>query len=408
MALGAVVGAALTTPAARKWTLTIGGLDVSIQLGGSKGTSYGVPIETVKLTEAGVDQVSSLAFVIDDPAGVLVFEERAPVHFHDCVRDVPLFEGFLDKIDVEQEGLARRHVVTCGGVEAALDWMIIPAGADLSVVAGGPSPALPDVVQALVGQALGVGVPLRAFANPGGNSTQAKPVAGNVSDLVPTGLDLGGRTLRQAILAAVTLSGASLPPGLTVDFYSGLRFMATTGYGGGYGGNVLLHQWSDRAAILVDGATFVGADTKAGSTFSEAIHQVYVQGGNAAGSGLVSDGTGLRGPIATISESLSTSAALRNSLGRTWLARRGALIYAKTRIEHQINAGTAGAERRAFGQLNIDNAQMGFTGANVALLPVQRIVKTFQPAGTEVWEIDAGAKVTGAGAFLRRIVPTAI
>lgn len=412
MALGAVVGAALTTPTARKWTLTIGGLDVSIQLGGAKGTSYGVPIDSIRLVEVATDGVSSLAFDIDDPAGVLVFEERAPVHFHDHVRDLPLFDGFLDTIRVAQVGLARRHTVQCVGIEAVLDWMVLPDTVTIAVVSGGPSPPLSDVVQALVGQALGVGVPLRALMNVGGQSTAAKPIADLNSQSVSTGasgdLALGGRTLRQAIVTCALLTGTVLPAQLTVDFYGGVRLMGSTGYGGGYGGNVLLVARADATGLVVDGATFIGAEASVGANFGEAIHQVYVQGGNAAGSGVVTDGSGIRGPIATASEPLSTTAGMRNSLGASWLARRGALIYGKVRIEDQANAGAAGAERRAYGTIQINNPEMGFTGGTVAILPMQRIAKSFRSGGQEVWEVDAGSKVTGAGGFMRRIVPTAI
>jgi hypothetical protein len=400
MALCPLVATQLTTPAARKWTLTIGGLDVAMQQGGAKGTSYGVEIDSVTVTEVGCDQVSSLSFVIDDPAGILAFEERAPIHFHDCVRDVPLFEGFLDRDEVTQEGLARRHHVTAIGIEVVLDWLIIPSPMTVIVANGGGSPLMADVAQALLGQAIGVGVPLRAFQNLVSpyKSNAATPIDSMpgiivATDLVTGDLVLGGKTLRQALATCSLLTDG--PAQFTVDFYGGLRMSRGDP--------------SDIVGMTVNGVTWIGADIKVGASYGEVIHQVYVQGGSASGTGVVSDGTGVRGPTGVVSEPLVTGAKMRDSLGRAWLSRRGALQYGTLTIEDQATAGTYGAERRAFATVVVINSpEMGFTGPTIAILSVQKIEKTFRSGGTEVWQIAAGAKVTGAGAFMRRLTPTAL
>lgn len=409
MALGPVVAAALTTPAAKLWSLTIGGLEVSRQAGGAAGTSYGVEIETVVVTEAACDRISGLAFTLDDPAGVLTFDERAEVRLHDCVRDVPLFLGFLDQIGTVQDGLARRLKISAIGVEAVLDWMILPSAliGDLFTVL-----TLTQAVQSLVAQTTG-GFPLRAFSDPSGgaSSTQATPIA-NVSGAIPfpdgtNPADCSGMTLRQAIAYAVQLYGGPQgKPGCTVDFYGGLRLFAQTAIGTPPA-VVWINSAPDAQSIGISPiGPYYGGKTDMGATYSEIVHRVLIRGGNAAGSGLVTDGAATIGPTPIFSDSTIKTAAARDALGRTIILGRGANLYGSTTIE-SIIVKDAG-EHRAYGAITISDPELGFTGATFATLPILSIRKSFASSGMETWEVEFGSQVGAGSHLLRRLTASQV
>lgn len=410
MPLAPVVGAALTTPAAKVWSLTIGGLEVSKQAGGTLGTSYGVEIGSVLLTEASCGRVSGLEFTLDDPLGVLTFDERAEVRFHDCVRDVPLFLGFLDQISVAQDGLGRKLNVSAVGIEIVLDWMVLSSAVmgDIFTVL-----TLTQAVQSLVAQTTG-GYPLRAFANAAGGtaSNQAQPLA-NVTGSIPfpdgtNPPDASGMTLRQGIAYAVQLyGGPSGKPGCTVDFYGGLRLLSQSAIGTPPA-VVYINVAPDTQPINVSSAIgpYYGGNIEMGATYSEIVHRVLVRGGNAAGSGVVTDGSGTIGPTPIVSDSTIKTAVALAAVGRTAILGRGASIYGSMTVE-TITVKDAG-EHRAYGYITIDDAQLGFTGSTFATLPVLSIRKSFASSGMETWAIEFGSPVGAGSHLLRRLTASQV
>lgn len=349
--IGASLAVGLTAPARSLW---IGGLDVVLKPG-TPGNKYGVPIETVDITEAGPGGVSSMTFTIDDPLLEVTLAEGQFVRLFNHLRGLPEFAGLIQGWTIRPVTTGRQIDVVCQGLEVALDWLMIPS---LTIPAGTDMVA---AIQSAYANTVGTAPPLRAFAASGVLSCQATPIEGVFMGTFPAAYALvfTNVTLRQAIQSifqACIVQPATDPYvfDVTVDFYSGLRVIwATYIYATGTMG---VGSPSDWATIP---NTETHADLKNSGDAGGAFHNVLVIGGNAAGSGLVTDGTGLPSKTAQLNDPSILTAAARDQAGRTYLIGKGVVTRGSLRFEEPTFETTMapGTEYHPGSSLQVNDAQ---------------------------------------------------
>lgn len=397
MALGPVVAAALTDHSARTRALWVGGVDV-ISQPGTAANRYATLIDSILVTENGPGQVSSMQFQVDDPGKALTFTEGMEVIFQDLVRDTPIFRGWLANAEAVMTGLGRVWILDVDGPEILLDWMKVSA---LSFAAGAAD--FQAAVLSVVAQAAqpGGGIALRAFGDPTGlgDSTQATPVGlAPYGTLVP--VDVPSGTLRQALEALSSAYVSSGSPrhrvAATVDFYLGLRMAEITQADATWSGNVL--DWAD--LIVGQTGTYVTASLRHAESYGETLHQVLILGGNAAGSGLVSDGSGLPGDVAFVQDATSTSATIRDGIAQNLLAARGVKVRGSFDLEDTPNIGAPGSEIHPMMRAEITNTAI--PGLLSTRYPIMQIRKRFRPS-TELWTVSYGGHPPSAAKTLRRL-----
>lgn len=393
----AVIATQLTDRSARPFTLTVGGVDVL----GLNGSSYRTQLESIELNEAGWNGVSSLSFSVWDPQRAFTPTDMAEVEFWDATEDQPLFVGFVQEWTLSTRSIGRTIDIQCVGIEAILDWMVIP-----EAHAFFPGEEVFTLTQALAGKSTGVGVQLRTMtaATPSTNapSSQAFPVGG-CGDGTESGITImegtiaEGTSLREAINAVAAVNRPLLatldiiPARVTVDFYHGLRLSHIAP--------------SDYDTLAVTDA-IPGLPEPAATQLEYTrdalgvVHSVYVQGGNAAGSGLFSDGSGIPGPSASVSAPGSTTTIERDAVGLSYLrsfavALRGTVDIGPWR--------PTGSNYRAGSECTVTNAAIGISGESGEIGSVaKRFVK--QAAGiAQVWTVAFGAQRASAVRQLRRL-----
>ena len=382
MALGAVLAAALTDHSARSRSLTVQGLDVLKQPGGG----YGVPIETISVEEAAPGYVSSMSFTIEDPAKAVTVNTGDKVQFWDHVRDIPIFAGFVDTA-VYSPAFATGRTITveCVGLDAVLDWLTLPAVTLAFTWAGGYD--VYPAVQSLYAQANGIGVPLNtgfavqygSQAFPVGNLTayQALMASGTYAITGGTSLRSAIRGLLAAAVEAVTYLSGQPSYGLTVDFYGGLRC------------------WDTAPAFYTthpsDYADLTVTDTSASAlTSAQLLHVmdggsvvrgVQVNGGNAAGTGYVSDGSGIPGRTSVVTDATLLTAAAKlaaanDAIAQAVVTPRGSFLL-DTYTPTSVHPGST---------LTLTDAGIGVA----TWYRVQGITKTFNGDGTQQWTVAYG------------------
>lgn len=388
----AVVAAALTNHAARSKLLAIGGVDVVFQPGAS-GNGYGVPIDTVEVIESGPGGVSSLTAIASDPGIALLLTDGQDVRFHDLVNDVPIFTGWLQSWgyvpDFGQQG--RRISFSAIGPEILLDWAIVPPS--LTIVSG------TDVVTAIqmaVAAAVGTG-PLRAFSAGGASapSSQANPIQwGTLSTSIVTDTLVLSGTLREVLRSITTYVVGGHGYGgayVTVDMTYGLRVW----FSGPSDWNTLTIIDTSASAIVAEGLSH---DVDAAAI----VRGVYITGGNAAGTGLVSDGTGKLGPIAELSDSTILTASALQVAGQAYLnsfaaGERGSFSLTDHTPDLAVHGGSS---------VSVGDARLG-----AAVSPVggriAQIKKTFQPV-RQTWVVSYGGLPPSLTRALRRLTRTTL
>ena len=400
--------------ATRHKTLKIGGTDV-LTVYADSTTSYSVPIESISLTEEGPGGVSSLSFSIWDPLVEVTLESAANVEFWDwdntsTIYGRPLFLGFLQAISIRPAdgGPGRWLDIDCIGIECLLDWMLVPA---LTVPAGTRFPA---AIQSCVANATGVGWPLRAFSdNPGdedARNDQAHPVSGYAPGFPSTQYDvvIDGGSLRNAIADCVTacdtwVTGTGAVT--SVDFTSGLRVWPTSMGTGTEAGVITTYLADDYTYLRVENVLAPGATHTPASTLKFTIdpsgisRAVYIVGGNAAGSGLVSDGSGIVGPVAFVNDSTILTAAKRNAVAAAYLSQFSQGIRGTFTLEN-TDTGTGTANVRAGGVARFYADSQTFS-ADISFT-IMSIRKTFYAGSHEDWDIAVGGFVGSAVKQLRR------
>jgi hypothetical protein len=393
--LAGAISLAWTDFTTRPKTLTVGGLTL---IGGPASPAYGVAIETIRLIEQGPGQTSSLSFTITDPTGVVTLTAGADVRFRDFTNaDLPLFTGFVSSWSSTHEGVGRSIDVECIGIEAMLDWLYVPVVVSWPAT---PSAAVfMAALQSAIGQALGIGVPLNAagdsaFGGGSGNSSLATPIGTNGWAL-PSAGSAGPGSLRSVltqIMDAARATGATIGTTqglqLTVDFYGGIRIWELDQNSQGA---------LDYGPFVVSTASAPRPDTAQHRVIpGEAVRQVYVTGGSAAGSGVVSDGTGIAGPTAQISVPSSLTADDVVTYGRSYLLRNGGTTQGTVIAAEaaSVNVGNiVTSQRRAGSQLTLTDAQAGVTGFQTQMSSIEKV---FYPGTGERWTITYGLRRSGA------------
>lgn len=315
MALGAVLAAALTDHSSHFYSIFIDGLDVVREPGASP--RYAVPDSSISIDEQGPDGVSSMDFIIECTTALpITVNDGAEVRFDFSATSYRYFRGWVDHVDYENMpgDVGTRFKVRCTGIEAALDWCVMPNDV---VIPAGTDPGV--AVQTLAAQAAGTVLGLlNVAANGSGGSSQAFPVTTGIGGTVVTGNAItvtAGTTLREAI-REVTAQTTNATSDLvaTVDFWGGLRYYtASSGV-------------NDSVSITVDDDPPVngpGENTTYGIDASQ-VRAVVVKGTGVTVT--VGDGSGKPGATAVLADSTLTTVAAATQAGQGYLRQYASAV----------------------------------------------------------------------------------
>jgi hypothetical protein len=389
MTSSAVIATQLTSTTAYPYALYLGSLNV---IAGTGGNAAAVPFDTIDLTEIGPGGASALSFTVEDPQGVVPIPGASMnVQLWDLTNNRPMFNGFVQDRNLRPYQPQGRYIdITAIGIEAVLDWMIVPS---LTILSGTNTQA---AVQSCYANATGIGVALNATGTSADNGSLAGPIGDlGAASGASTQLDvvLAGETLREAIrkvLDVSQLAGGSFgfktaSIGVaTVDFWGGLRvFDPTQGP-------------SDYALLVVNDTT--------GPIYSEplnhelddtgTIHQIYIKGGNAAGTGLFSDGSGIAGQVAFLDDATILTSTARDAAGFAYLADKGGAVrgvFGMKTVRPTTNI-------RAGSQVSVIDTLVGVSQT----FPIASIHKTFTDT-LQNWEVAYGGLRPSAMRHLRRL-----
>lgn len=383
-----------------QFTLTLDGLQV-LKNPSAGGNTFGVPIDSVQLEEAGFGQVDSLTFELDDPVGELSVAEGMAVLMWDHTAGLPLFRGRLDSWGAVAWGVGRRITIGCIGVQSWLDDQYLPA---LTLAIGTDIEA---GFQALVAASVGCGgfYPNCAIAT--SSSSRDKPIGIGLGPTITTSTawTWAGGSLRQGLQAWADFVTADVLDWesfarikVTIDQHGGLRVIRCP-----HDPTVTLPSTTDLFGPIIDKAfgNHAPANTSHGVNASGAVHAVYVKSSTPAGTGLVSDGSGLPGRTAVITDNNSTTGALRDAIGRAYLGQQSVVAAGSVDAEYAgLGPGTPGAEDRAYGTVLLTDPQAGVNGVGFYM---SSISKRFVANGDEVWSIEYGGESRRASQVLRRL-----
>lgn len=383
MAVGAILATALKGIGTPPKGLYLDGLDVVKRPGGS---GMGTPIDTVRVTEAGPGGVSSMEFVIDDPALAVAVTDGMEVRFQDHTLDYPIFLGWVQSYSVRPAfgDTGRQIAVTAVGAEAVIDWAVLANDITFPAFSGTTFAA---IAQRIVGNAIGLG-PIRAGSLTGvfeGN--QAFPILDSGWFIPSTITIKAGTTVREALRMMISQAAAAgwLPVVTTVDFYYGLRAFTESSRPGDY-------------------ATLVLTNVFASASNSETLNYDVdtagvIRGVMVRGTGvtvIVVDGSGRMGPIAVLDDTTVTTAAMATAAGVAYLnAFRSGL---RGRFGQSDRAGSAVIHAGGFVQ--ITDARVGLAAE---FLRIMRIGRTFNPSGRENWVVDFGGLPPSGAALIRHL-----
>lgn len=409
MALGAVLGAALQTPATLTHTLTLEGVSVLRQPGVAGGL-YGTDLDSIHVQEAGPGGVSTMDFQVDDPADVLSISDGARVVYWNHFRDVPVFVGSVDTATERPLGVGGKTItVRAVGQDARLDWGV--AASDITFAAG---TSAGDAIQTLVALAVGLGAVNAARS--GGLSSRDQPIAAawfSVGLLADAVTITGGTTVREAIrqicaqaFPAVRAADSDfVEHAATIDPWGGLRVMTRLA------SSAMASDWTDwtvdsrAGGILGSPATGLELVRNASQ-----VRAVYIRGGAPAGSGVISDGSGKPGATALLVDETLTTAAGRDAAGAAYLAQYAGKLTGRFRVQDRAWSATVGTQVRAGSRVQIyDDALAPFAAGGVASV-IMSIDKSYtdalDPGGAgplETWDVTIGALPPSLAALLRRL-----
>lgn len=403
MPLAPIIGAALQVITAPPWSIFIDGNDLAFAPG-TAGHRVGIPIDSVELDLEGGGGVSSASFDVTDPDRAVTVSEGSRVVFYDHVRGVPRFAGWVQSWANTPLGISRRIHLEAQGFEAILDWAFIPG--TLTIPSGTTTP---NAILAVAGAATyPPGVALLAFGPPAGGTNGDARAGAGVGSFLPFSYVLQqdavitDTSLRDALkaVAAVSgdtggLSGELVVPRLnfTVDFWGYLRAWIGTP--------------DDWAGVVTSSGFGSSSPAPAAPSFlndaAGASHAVYVVGGNAAGTGMVVDGTGIPGPIARINDSTITTANGKTAAAFAYMQERSGIQRAPVQLQDYIPAGSPGnAHPRPGAGVSIRDAQLGIDPS--ASYRMDGITIAFTAGGdAEQWEISAGGRRPSAVNYIRRL-----
>lgn len=380
MALGAVF-AAIVQPPSRGKLLTIAGVDVTKEPG---TLGLGSDPTDVEVTHAGPSAVSSMTFNVDDPKATLAIFEGDPITFVNLVTGTIIFQGWVQTVSssVAFGDQGRVWEITAVGPEIILDWAVVPT---LTIPVG---TGIQDAVQAAVAAATWTG-PLRAFASPNGSlvrSTQLKPIEGSL-DVLTAAVTVSNTTLRETIRQVIAACATGSTALCTVDMTFGLR--------------LFIHGFPVDFTVLAvaDTADPRPANLVNLTDYGPRIRAVSVIGGNAAGTGIVTDGTGLPGATGTLTDATILTAAALAAAGADFLARyqvagRGSFDLEDWAADDTVKPG---------GNVTVASAALGLTAGAFAGVRIGSIVKRYNAAGRETWHVTYGGNPPSAVRTLRRL-----
>lgn len=390
----AAVLATLPSTAARAYTLTVGGNDLNVT--GESGAAYMVDIDSIDVTEAR-DGGSSMSFRVWDPNKEVVVYDGLVVEFWDNTNTRPLFGGFVQSWKQGSATGGRWLDVECAGFDVLLRWLVVGS---LTIPSGTWTNA---AIQSAAANCFGVGFPLRAFSQPGlggfqGNQAQPIAACADVVNLftLSQAVVLDGQTLAEAIdliLEASILDsyfGADLVLTYGVDVQAGLRVYAT---------KFIPTDYADLTVSDTSGQAVTVLDHEQGSR----ERSVYVKGGNAVGSGVVGDGTGVPGETAIINDSNITTALGKQLAGVAYLLQRQTPASGSL----SIGAWQPSGNIRAGSRVTITNAAAGLVADRFRIIRITKKWLKSSPV-KETWGIDYGTQrasaVTATSRVSRKIV----
>jgi len=414
VALGAILAAALNTAASRSKALWVGGVDVIYDPLGPT-INYAVPIDTVIVDHMGPGGVSSMEFTVElpNPTGSVSIGEGMDVRFYDFTKGWYDFYGFVDHVDVENMdgSVGTRYRVRCTGIEAVLDWSVMPS--DLVVPAGLNCDAAAQLVFAnAVGTSLGR---LHAGANGTTNvSSDALPVASapSFSTTATVGATFtisAGTTLREA-LRAVVGSFVYIPNGsaasetflVTVDFLGGLRFFGEGQTSGNWSSSA--DQW-DFPQIDNDppyaALSYVGEVTTYGIDAAQ-VRAVLVRGTGVTQ--MVVDGTGKEGPVAVLDDSSVTTTAQAIVVGTNYLTDYASDVRGSLELT-DWPVWASQSRPGGYFTLGITDARLGLSAVT---LRGSEVVKTYNPSGRQNWTVSFGAATPSLAGLTRQLTRTTL
>lgn len=394
----AVIGAALNTAGAHPYNLEVGGQDVIKVPGGS---GFGVPLDSIQVTEAGPGNVSAMEFDVDDPEGAFSVSGPVGVTFKandGASPETIYFRGWVDGFDNFPAfgGQGRVIHVRCSGVEQLLDWAIVPPllttlpatlfSKCAAILAGLYQPLLQRT-----GTDAGTVMVLAPYTRSGswqypqGNMVRPAEPKWSIFSQNATWVPQG-TTLRNTILDLAAHSFWS-DSGTGASDFTGTQILMTVDYW--YG----LRIWEDDPSLQPDdyttlvindtyAGTNVAADLNWSSDWASVTRGTYVVGNASTDYGLFSDGSGNSGRAvllndSTISSTLVALGRARGTMAEDSSFTRGNLKLGPFSPATTIHAGSL---------ISINDASTGL----VATHRIMEIQKTFTGDGRQNWTVTFG------------------
>lgn len=398
MANAAIVGTALTDQSAHPFSLLVGGVDVIKEPGGS---GFGVPVESVRVSEAGPGGVSSIEFQIDDPFKEVTIPDGSEVVF--WKGDSCLFRGWVDQMNAQPDfgGIGRTWSVQGIGIEAILDWTICKA---MTAPFDTSNPRFPWVVSFLCSlfapqlkapMSGPTGDPPAPYTNNGSFDYPIGSMLPVFHPITSPSLPTITGTLRQAIEAYAqqcyrqTNPPTGVPFLATVDFYWGMRV------------------WEDAITNQPDDyTTLTITDTYAGANVADTLryenepgsdyHGAYVEGTGIAG--FYGDGSGIYGRTGLIQDTAITDDASARERVATFIAQQAI----PARGSFQLNDWTPPTTVHAGSLVSITDAATGIAQN----FRIMQIDKTWNNSGRENWTISFGGLQRSAMRRMRNLTRT--
>lgn len=376
------------------YSLWVGGDDVIF----NKRT----PIETIEVTENGPGAVSSMAFTVEDPTAAVTIGNGIEVLYFSHTTGLPIFRGWIQQITTTVFGVGRSYRITCTGAEAVLDWMLIPS---LTIPAG--TYVCATLVQQMVAAATGVGVALNVNADlddPEGSQAQPVGSGGPGFDLITLAdaLVFEGTSLREAIRQLVMDADFTPPTGVlhkeTVDFWLGLRFVWVPEIGNP-GCPTKPADYADMTLTATPAGTTPGGqhhELDGGGV----VRGVHIKGGNAAGTGTHTDGSGIPGQFAFINDDTILTAAGRRGVADAYLRDNSEAARGSVRKETFTPADSVSTHVQVMSDITITDAQIGLSAQTYEIMSIHKV---FHGGGRETWTIGYGGLPPSLPRAIRRL-----
>lgn len=364
-------------------TLTMDGLSVGIKAGAT-GNGYGVPIDSVRVFEAGPGRVSTMAFTIEDPAGEVSVAADQFVRFHDTVLDKPIFAGWVESVSVQAMGIGRSISVTCVGMEILLDWVQVPSitaavGADIAAT-----------VQALISQATGTGLAMMNTAVTSlGLSANPDPVTSDAGSLRQALKQLYGKNFATVYsMPETSLSFVVTFDGYLVWVLDQNPSTPTRDNAMGPSGPITL---SSAGPVRPSGTSYqVDGTAPAGVVVTGTGGVSVVMSGRSSGR------------VDALSDTTLATDAQRRAAGLAYLNANNISTTGRVSAEGTVSISSGIGQRAWNCKLVLTDTQVGMNSTAY----ITGITKTFTP-GQETWDIEFGrSSASTAAEYLRVLTRT--